>query len=429
MNLGFNLAEIQKKLDGHSIFAPSSSAMWVYCPGSLIPNLLAEDKSGYEAAEGSVAHGIGELWLTDGNPPVDMLDTIVVIEERGQRFEIAVTRDMFDYVEEYVNWCAVLPGQHYIETRVDFSDITPISNQSGSCDHAACENGILTITDLKYGKGIFVPVKDNTQLILYAYGFFKKYDFQYNFKTIVIRIAQPRMNNMDEITLTRKELLAWISLISKRAHAAWQPNAERVPGTKTCQWCKVKASCSALMVQTEKFVNGVFTDLDAEVFQDDMDNLHKRIDADNFNLVPVSPNTLTTQQMARLLPYRKLVESFFEQLQMELFARMNNGETVDNYKLVEGRGSRNFTNPTKAVEELSFLGLEHDDLFTVSLVSPAQAEEKLRKIGYKRKSLPDLLNSFVVTTKGQPTIAPITDKRMALNSSIEGVFSNIDGEL
>ena len=403
--------------------------MWVHCPGSLIPNLFAEDTSGYEAAEGTVAHSIGEKWLTNGSPPIEMLDKIVTIEERGQKFEIPVTLDMFDYVEEYVNWCNVLAGQHYVETRVDFSDITPIDNQSGSCDHAACEPGILTITDLKYGKGIFVPVKDNTQLILYAYGFFRKYDVDYDFQTIVIRIAQPRMSNMDEITLTRKELLDWISFISKRAHAAWQPNAERVPGTKTCQWCKVKSNCSALMVQTEKFIDGVFTNLDAEVFQDDMDNLHQRIDAGKFDLVPIIPNTLTTQQMARILPYRKLVESFFEQLQNELFNRMNNGEVVDNYKIVEGRSSRDFKNIEKAVEELEFLGLDKADMYTVNFLSPAQAEDKLRELGYKRKNLPDLLNSFVVTTKGKPTIAPITDKRMALNSTIDGVFENIEDEL
>ena len=183
------------------------------------------------------------------------------------------------------------------------------------------------------------------------------------------------------------------------------------------------------MVQTEKFIDGVFTNLDAEVFQDDMDNLHQRIDAGKFDLVPIIPNTLTTQQMARILPYRKLVESFFEQLQNELFNRMNNGELVDNYKIVEGRSSRDFKNIEKAVEELEFLGLDRADMYTVNLLSPAQAEDKLRELGYKRKNLPDLLNSFVVTTKGKPTIAPITDKRMALNSTIEGVFENIEDEL
>ena len=429
MDLGLNLAEIEQKLDGHSIFAPSSSAMWVYCPGSLIPNLLAQDTAGYEAAEGTVGHSMAEKWLFTGQSPIKMLDTVVVIEERGQRFEIPVTTDMFEYIEEYVKWCTVLPGQHFIETRVDFSDITPIAKQSGTCDHAACEPGILTITDLKYGKGIFVGVKDNTQLIMYAYGFFRQYDAIYDFQEIVIRIAQPRMNNFDEITLTRQELLDWASFISKRAYAAWQPNAERVPGAKTCQWCKVKSSCSALAVQTERFIDGVFTDLDAEVFQDDMDNLHKKIDAGGFKLAPINPNTLTTQQMARLLPYRKLVESFFEQLQNELFSRMNNGEVVENYKLVEGRGSRDYVDAKRAEEELTFLGLAHDDMFTVNMVSPAQAEDKLRQLGYKRKNLPELLNSFVVTTKGQPTIAPLTDKRKPLNSSIEGVFQNIDDEL
>ena len=130
--------------------------MWLHCAGSLIANMMEEDSTSPEAAEGTAAHFVAETWLRSGRKPKELIGTVQVVEERGLRFEIPVTQVMMDYVQEYVDWCMFEPGEHYTETRVFFSELTPLPNQSGTADHAACQPGKLVITDLKYGKGIQV---------------------------------------------------------------------------------------------------------------------------------------------------------------------------------------------------------------------------------------------------------------------------------
>ena len=96
--------KIQAARGGHVIFAPSGSAMWSSCPGSLIPNLMSEDTAGMDAAEGTVGHEIAEQWLTSGKRPTHLLGTIITIQEKYEAFDIEVTWEMLDYVEEYIRW-------------------------------------------------------------------------------------------------------------------------------------------------------------------------------------------------------------------------------------------------------------------------------------------------------------------------------------
>lgn len=422
-----DLAQLAKRAGSHSIFSPSSSAMWFNCSGSLVAHMQYPDTAGEDAAEGTVAHGVAERWLKTGVRPNDLVGTIERVDEGEQVFLIEITESMLDFVQEYVDRCMFLPGSHYVETRVDFSDLTPIKNQSGTADHAACSFQHLVVSDLKFGRGILVRAKDNTQAILYAYGFFKQWDWLYDFQTITIRIIQPRLDNFDEWTITRAELIDWAERIKERAHAAWCQNGERTPGVKQCEWCRAKSDCAAHAVFLNRLLDGVFENLDDPVTAEEVKTMQDEIDDGVFALIPVPVGTLTTAQKAAILPFRKMIESWFAEIYADLEQRCFNGEDVPGYKEVVGRSDRTLVDEQTVLDEIEFLGIPSDKLYTKKMIGIGDLEKLIVSAGYKRKDLPDLLKKIVRKPPGKRAMAPTTDKRTAV--SVATAFDNLDAEL
>lgn len=396
---------------GHSVFSPSGSKMWLLCSGSLIPNLFAPDDAGEEAAYGTVAHAIGEQWLKTGVRPDHRVGDTVIVYSGDWGFLIDVDDVMLDHVQRYVDWCEWLPGEHFVETKVYFSQLTPIPNQGGTADHVACWPGKMVITDLKMGKGVHVYAQKNTQALLYALGFFYAWDHKYHFEEIVIRIAQPRRDNFDEWTVDRAYLLKFAKYVQKRAARAWVQNAPRNPSGEACQWCKIKATCTALAKSMIDMTEGVFDDLVTEVTQSDM-AVFKESLADKTTLSTPDVTRLETSDLERLLKFRPAAEKFFKAAEQELFARANDGQKVELWKIVDGRSHRAYRSPKFAGERLVELGLKRSDVFSTEVVSPAQAEEALRKIGIKGKALEAAMASLdIFKPPGKPTLAPVEDRR------------------
>ena len=423
-----DLSLIEQRLSGHSVFSPSSSAMWSTCSGSLIPNILNEnDTSGYDAAYGTAAHEIAEQWLNTGVRPDDKIGTHVTIKKRnGESFDVEITYEMVDAVEQYVDWCLYMEGDNYVETKVDFSDLTPIENQKGTADHANCVPKKLTVTDLKMGKGVRVYAKENTQALLYAYGFFKLYDSKYDFQEIEIRIAKPRIDHFDTWTITREELLEKANWLKERAHAAWCTDASRTPSEKGCQFCKIKSDCTAFLAFLLKLINGDTDNL--TISFKEIEEIIEMLESEEFNMTPIDVGTLTIEQKAKIAKFKSMVEKWLFKINEDLLDAALQGKAVPGFKVVEGSSDRKFTSEENVVWYLSEMGIDQEKLYNKKLVGIGAAEELLRSKGYKRKELPELLSPVVHRDPGRPTLVPDHDKRQALNGRDEGVFSKIEDD-
>lgn len=409
---------------GHSVFSPSGSKMWLTCSGSLIPNLFAPDDAGIEAAYGTVAHGIGEEWLKTGVRPSHRVGSQEIVYSGDWGFLIDIDDVMLDYVQQYVDYCEWLPGEHFVETKVYFSELTPIPKQGGTADHVACWPGNMIITDLKMGKGVHVYAKGNTQALLYALGFFYAWDHKYHFEKFVIRIAQPRRDNFDEWTVDRAYLLKFAKYVQKRAARAWVQNAPRNPSGEACQWCKIKKTCTALAKSMVDMTEGTFDDLATEVTRSDMASFKESLGAKTALNTP-DVTQLDTSDLERILKFRPAAEKFFAAAGDELFRRANDGEKVVLWKIVDGRSHRAYRNPKAAGEHLVKLGLKRSDVFSTDVISPAQAEEALRKIGIKGKALEAEMGSLVFKPPGKPTLAPVEDRRTARQDVSGDAFEDL----
>jgi hypothetical protein len=429
-----NLEELAMIRDGsgHSVFSPSSSSMWLECSGSLVPNLLAKDVSGPDAAYGTVAHGVTETWLKTGKRPDHLVDTLEFVESGEWGYMIEIDDKMLNYCQMCVDWVALLPGTHYFERRVDFSRITPIPRQRGTADFIAIDRRRMVVADWKFGTNHIIYAELNTQGMLYALGalyeFDKEFDGEHDIQEIEIRIAQPRLDHFDSWVISRAELLRFSYWAQQQMDLAWSLDAPRKPGVKQCQFCRVMASCAANAKLQAELTEGVFENLDTptpvpviKAFQDRVDDL-------DFGIAPVDVFTLTTSQITSMLTYRTMANRWWESLDAELARRANDGENIEQYgwKFVEGRSRRVFIDDTEAVSNIVSLGVPYDSLVTQKVASPAQCEKLLRIAGHKSRDIPSLLEGLTYKPPGRPTLAPLKDKRPALVDLTEASFENLD---
>lgn len=402
-----------------SVFRPSYSATSLFCAGSLIPSMSAVDTAGYDAAVGTVFHELIAHWQLNGRPD-DWLGDKRTIINGEQAFVVEVDDEMFTCAEECLSRFSDFPGDRYVETRVDISDLTPLSGQGGTCDLAFCEMGVLDITDWKYGKGVQVFAARNTQLLCYAWGFFQEFDKIYGFHTIRLRIAQPRLNHWDLWEISRDELLAFADWARERWALAWKPNADRTPGPKQCQWCKVRLPCAALEAVRQAMADDTFEVLDVS------HETQKALVVADPKLKP--PVSLSTDQLARIYTYRKIMEAWFQDIHEELISRGFQGDDLGGlWKVANGRpGNRKWVDEEVTAEALCKVGVDDELIYQRRLVSPAQAEKLVRAAGVKGKLGPQYINLFTDRAPGRPTLVPIGDNRGNVASIVDDSFEGED---
>lgn len=407
--------------------------MWLTCSGSLIPNLLVHDDCSEEAAEGTVAHSVSEEWLRTGKRPKHLIGKVVECDG----WEIEITEEMLAYCGDYVAWCQELEEdsvEFLIETRVDLSDLMPIPDQGGTSDCIALVKigkgrYKLYVRDLKYGKGVRVVAEDNTQGMLYAYGSWKILKDRYNIVEIEIGICHPRLTDgTTTFSITPEELLEFADYVKDRAEEAWQFDAPRTPSDAGCQWCKIKGTCPALYLEAAEVTSEAFDDDDEFVPRTytvaEMEAATERLE-DDFGPEPFrprNPRQLSTAALAKILRYRKVTEQFFSAVEAELLERaLSREEDIPGWKIVRGRANRKWPdNFALAYKALKRLGFTDDMIFKSEMISPAQAEEKLKKkAGLKKDAAADIINTIAVKPPGGKSLVRTSDKRDALASDAD----------
>lgn len=399
----------------HARLSPSSASRWMTCPGSVPLEGGYHDESSEFASEGTAAHELAAMALTDGNDAVAYLDR--VIEADGRKF--TVDHDMASYVQDYIDYVRSIEGELFVEQRLSIAHITGEDNAHGTSDAVILAGDELIICDLKYGRGVKVDATNNKQLQIYALAAMAEYEFVYDFSQVRLVIHQPRLHHVSEWAISVDSLRAFgqtVTKASERCEAAVVYHAKHgeihekylAPSEDACRFCKAKADCPALRSHVLATVADDFVNIDE----------------------PIAPQLNTEREVANallgnLLGATDLIEGWCKAIRAKAEAELFAGREVPGYKLVQGRkGDRAWGDATEAETTLKAMRMKVEEMYDLKLISPTTAE-KLHKAGKIGPRQWPKLQGLITQPDGKPSVAPADDKRPALvMTAVEDEFND-----
>lgn len=374
--------------DEHSkLFSPSASARLLTCPGSAKASEGIPDQESLFAAEGHDAHALAEIRLCERLG----LQTNEKIEDLT-----FYNQEMEDYISDYVSYVL----EKVASIKKDCPDATVLIEQKvaavrydeslfGSTDVAIIADKVLTIIDLKYGRGVLVNAKENTQEMCYGLCAMETFGNLYDIENINLCIFQPRLSNVSEWSLTVKELYRWADEILKPGIEKIRAGSEEFHPSRHCVFCKAKPLCKALRDQNLELAKHEFR----PAFLMDDSEIEEVLDkADDF------------------VNWINSVKEFALEDAMK-------GKKYDHYKLVEGRSNRKYVDETKVINVVKEAGYNP---YEEKLLSVTGMQSRLGKARFE-----ELLGNLVVKPRGKLTLVSRDDKRPEVNpASVD--FMNLD---
>ena len=129
------------------------------------------------------------------------------------------------------------------------------------------------------------------------------------------------------------------------------------------------------------------------------------------------PETADEDDLARVMANADMIENWVKSIRAEVERRLLAGEPVKGYKLVQGkRGNRQWGNAEDAEAMLKSMKVKHDQMYDYKLVSPTTVERlaKAEVIGPRQWAK---VIELITQSEGQPSVAPLSDKRAVLVTS------------
>lgn len=367
----------------HALLSASSAARWLACtPSARLEDSYSDTTSIY-AKEGTLAHAIGECILRKeiGELTKSEFNAEMQRLKENELFYPA----MLSEVALYTDYCLERyrlqkEAQMWVETRIHFDSYVPDGFGTGDC--ILISNGLLEVIDLKFGKGVFVEVEENPQLMLYGLGALSALQGIYDISKVRLTIAQVRLNEINSWEISAAELRNWgTKTVKPKAEAAYKGEGDTIPGPH-CTFCRARKACKA----RAQYLQGTFN-----AYQD---------------------KKLTKKDYAEILKVLPEIKAWVRDIEDETLACSIQGGKIPGYKLVEGRSIRRIKDESSFIKTLKKEGFSEVDLYKPRELQGITALEKL--VGGKK--LNDLCGSYIDKPQGKPTLVPESDKRPELGA-------------
>lgn len=388
----------------HALLGASKAEQWINCPPSARLQEGIKDKSSEYADEGTTAHELAEIKLRRRILPCNS-KLRKVLEDRLEKLKASkyYCPEMENAVQVYVE----IVEEKFMEAKARSSDAVSLLEESldfsewvpdgfGTGDVVLISDGILEVIDLKYGKGVPVSAYGNPQIRLYGLGAWNNYNYLYDIREVHMTIIQPRLDSISTDIMTIEELTQWAeSVVRPAAALAFTGKGEYKSG-EHCRWCKVKGNCRARAEENMKALEHEFKD----------------------------PALMGNDEIGSILFIAQQLKTWATDVEGFAFDQVLSGKKVPQWKLVEGRSNRAFTDKDAAKIRLLDAGYEEEKILKPQeLLGISDLETKI--LG--KKTFKALLDDLIIKPQGKPVLVPETDKRPELNS-LENEFENIDME-
>ena len=377
------MSEINHSARAHALLSASSAHRWLACPPSAVAAEGYKNEGTKYTREGTLAHEVAEIAARRAVP--QLYQGLVPKE-----YPEGANQEMIDYAQGYADYIL----EHItspdavvlLEQRVDFSPWVP--DGFGTCDCLILQGQTMIVIDYKYGLGVPVSALDNPQMMLYALGALNDYGIAYDVDIVETHIYQPRINNTSLTSIIAADLLAWADKVVKPTAAKAAKGKGDYKAGEHCRFCPHAGRCRALTKTCTEYINT--------------------------HGMRVSVPVLAPHEVAEVLQMEPLVSLWLKRVKDQALSTMMSGGEVPGYKVVEGRGSRGWTDELQVADTLKAAGYSLEDITETTLLSVAKMEKALGK-----KRATELLETLIERKAGAPTVAPESDKREPYNRLAE----------
>ena len=365
----------------HAVLSASSAARWIACPQSARLNVEKSDTPSEYAAQGTDAHTLCEYKLRKAlgervRDPTKKLSSYDSEMEECAEFYVQFVMGLVTQFREESKDTMVS-----VEQRVDFSGFVP--EGFGTADTLIISGTTICIVDYKHGKGIEVSADHNPQMMCYARGCIQMFDGLYDIEEVRMVIFQPRLANISKFSISKADLLAWAAdTLVPAARLAHAGEGEFCAGVH-CQFCRIKATCRKR------------AEYNLELARYDFE----------------MPSTLEDAEVEAVLAKADTLAAWVSDIKEYALQRAIQGKQWTDWKLVEGRSNRKYTDEAAVAKTVKEAGFEpyEQKLLGITAMTGLLGKNKFE----------ELLGSLVIKPQGKPTLAPMSDKRPVMNTAAE----------
>ena len=393
----------------HAILSPSASKRWMTCAPSARLEAQCPREDTVYTLEGTVAHSVAETLLHFYKdrcllPAEDILKEVAGMDpEQGTGKTLADLRkqaqdlgaDFDEMLRTVHDHYVVIVYSDYlemkkadpdaillIEQRIDLSVFIP--EGFGSADAVIIAGKLLSVYDLKYGRGVKVDASYNPQIMCYGLGALVGAGETYDIQEVEMNIIQPRLKHSSTFLMDASELRHWgFKVLRPAAEKAFAGEGDQIPGDH-CRFCAVAPRCKALAGM-----------------------------AKGAQMRAAEPALMDLADLAGVLSDIATIKTWAASVEAYALEQAMKGNRIPGWKVVEGKSLRRYSDPKAVMERMAKGGFQED-----SYLKPrepktiTELEKLLRPKGFK-----ELLGDLVEKPQGKPTLAPSDDPREELSTA------------